>query len=413
MTDKLSVVHFSTADNEGGSGRSAYRIHSGLRSLGHSSRMLVGRKVTDDSDVDTVYRGELGRLADRAADMATASFGMQYQYFPSGHRVVRHRWVRDADVIQLYNTHGGYFSQRMLPRLSRSAPIVWRLSDMWPVTGHCAYAGSCEQWKTGCGNCCSLDNYPPLKRDTASFLWNQKRHLYSSSRITVVAPSSWTESIAQASPLLREKEIVRIPNGLDLKTFYQRDRSAVRAKVGLTDDMVALLFVANEVNDNERKGSAELVAAMKLLGSTPNLRLIVAGLGGEKLQREIPQQIIDLGYLQSDAELAEAYSAADAVIAPSMQENLPNTILEAMACSTPAIAYDTGGIRDAVIDGQTGFLVSRGDRQGLADAVAQLASGAEHCRGLGAAARQLVEREFSADVQARRFESLYFRITGK
>lgn len=413
MSGTLSVVHFSTADNEGGSGRSAYRIHSGLRELGHTSRMLVGRKTTADQDVDTVHLGEIGRLADRLADIATSAVGMQYQYFPSGHRVLRHRWVRDADIIQLYNTHGGYFSQRMLPGLSRISPIVWRLSDMWPVTGHCAYAGSCDNWKTGCGNCCALDNYPPIRRDTAHFLWTQKRHLYERSRITVVAPSSWTEDVARASALLGNKEIVRIPNGLDLKTFYGRNRREARLQMGLAEGLVGILFVANEVSDNPRKGSAEFIAAMNMVGPDPSIRVIVAGLGGEKLRRQIPQEVIDLGYLRDDEQLARAYSAADLLIAPSMEENLPNTILEAMACATPVIAYNTGGIRDAVIDGHTGLLVSRGDRQTLAAGIARLVSNTDLRRTLGAAARALVEQEFSADIQARRFEALYLRLTGR
>lgn len=413
MSDKLSVVHFSTADNEGGSGRSAYRIHSGLRDLGHESRMLVGRKSSADTDVDTVHRGEIGRLADRVADIATSAVGMQYQYFPSGHRVLRHRWVKQADIFQLYNTHGGYFSQRMLPGLSRRAPVVWRLSDMWPVTGHCAYAGSCDNWKTGCGNCCSLDNYPPISRDTARFLWTQKKRLYDRSRITVVAPSSWTEGVARASALLGSKEVVRIPNGLDLNMFYQRDRREARARLGLPEGTAGFLFVANEVNDNPRKGSAELVAALNVLGSHSSIRVMVAGLGGDKLQRQIPQQVIDLGYLRDDSKLAEAYSAADAVVAPSMEENLPNTILEAMACSTPVIAYDTGGIKDAVINDQTGLLVRRGDHRALADGIARLESDTAMRRALGHAGRMLIEQEFSAVVQARRFESLYLRLAGK
>lgn len=413
MSGRISVIHFSTADNEGGSGRSAYRIHSGLRDLGHDSHMLVGRKTTTDKDVDTVHLGEIGRLADRVADIATAAAGMQYQYFPSGHRVMRHRWVKNADVIQLYNTHGGYFSQRMLPGLSRRAPIVWRLSDMWPVTGHCAYAGTCDNWKTGCGNCCALENYPPISRDTARFLWTQKKHLYDRSRITVVAPSSWTEGIARASSLLGNKEVVRIPNGLDLKTFYQRDRRQARANIGLPEGSVGFLFVANEVNDNHRKGSAELIAALNLLEGDPSILVMVAGLGGDRLRRQIPQQVVDLGYLRNDSDLAQAYSAADAVLAPSMEENLPNTVLEAMACSTPVIAYDTGGIKDAVINEHTGLLVHRGDRRALAEGIARLASDSDLRWTLGVSARTLVEQEFSADVQARRFEALYLRLAGK
>ena len=128
----LSIVHFSTADGEGGSARSAHRIHSALRRRGHRSRMLVKYRVLEDEDVDTVAG-----------------------------------------------------SDRLLPRLGRRAPIVWRLSDMWPMTGHCAYAGSCERWQAGCGRCPDLASYPAIGLDTTGFLWRQKRRLYRNVPITV------------------------------------------------------------------------------------------------------------------------------------------------------------------------------------------------------------------------------------
>ena len=106
----LSIVHFSTADIIGGSARSAYRIHTGLRAAGHRSRMLVGIKAGDDPDVETIQRGPISLFADRIANKVSDSLGLQYQFVPSCMTVANHPWVRNADVIQLYNTHGGYFS---------------------------------------------------------------------------------------------------------------------------------------------------------------------------------------------------------------------------------------------------------------------------------------------------------------
>ena len=156
----LSVVHVSTADNEGGSGRAAYRIHDGLRALGLRSRMVVGFKVTQDPDVH-LTRGRLGRHLDLRADRIQSHFGRQFQFVPSAMRFASHPWFGEADVIQLYNLHGGYFPFRQLSVLGAKAPLVWRLSDMWPLTGHCAYSGSCERWRTGCGACPDLATTSP------------------------------------------------------------------------------------------------------------------------------------------------------------------------------------------------------------------------------------------------------------
>src|SRR4051812_37014641 len=129
----LKVVHISTTDNQGGSGRSAYRIHQGLRELGLQSRMIVGTKVTDDTDVDVISSG-LTRKLDQYADRFTGRLSWQYLFYPSSFSLLRHPWIREANIIQFYNTHGGYFSHTVMPLLSRGRKLVWRLSDMWPMT---------------------------------------------------------------------------------------------------------------------------------------------------------------------------------------------------------------------------------------------------------------------------------------
>ena len=170
----MNIVHFSTSDSEGGSARSARRIHETLRRLGHQSHMLVGTKASHDPDAATVHGGGARRILDRLADEATLRLGLQYLWYPSGTRILAQPWVRDAAIIQIYNTHGGYLSHRLLPDLARLAPVVWRLSDMWAMTGHCAYAGPCERWRQGCGRCPDLARYPALPVDTTALLWRVK-----------------------------------------------------------------------------------------------------------------------------------------------------------------------------------------------------------------------------------------------
>jgi glycosyltransferase involved in cell wall biosynthesis len=403
----LNILHFSTADYEGGSARSAHRIHSGLRRLGHVSHMLVGTKTTSESEVDTVYGSERGRLADRLCEEVTRRVGLQYVYYSSGGRVLRHPWLADADIVQLYNIHGAYFSPRLIPKLARRAPIVWRLSDMWSVTGHCAYAGSCERWRTGCGGCPDLAAYPPIPFDTTAFLWRMKRALYARARLTVVAPSSWSESIARESPLFHGCAVHRIPNGLDLEAFRPIPTEAACAALGLAPGPVSILFSAQVVDANPRKGSDILIDALNRLGARRELRVLLAGHGGEAWSGRVPQDVVPLGYLSGTERVAAANAAADIVVVPSRVENLPNTVTEAMACGRPVAAFDSGGMRDAVIDGETGLLVPSGDAAALAAALARLVDDPALRRRLGEGALILARREFDADTEARRFESLY------
>ena len=407
MTDPLRIVHFSTAENEGGSGRAAWRIHTGLRRRGHLSRMLVGTRTHAGPDVETVHGGGFRRLLDRLAEETTRRVGLQYLYYPSARRLPRHPWVREADIVQLYNTHGGYFSHRILPRLSQNAEVVWRLSDMWPVTGHCAYADACTRWQTGCGECPDLAGYPALPLDTTALLWRIKKNAYRRTRLTVVAPSQWTETIARASPLFEGARIERIPNGLDLTVFHPVARQHACAVLGIDPSRKSILFSAQVVDDNPRKGSDMLIAALNIMGPRDDIQVLLAGHGGETWRALIPQRVVPLGYLSDDRLIAAANAAADVVAVPSSVENFPNTVIEAMACGTPAVAFDAGGIREAVIDGETGILVRQGDRQGLADALGSIVGDTEKSSRLGAASLAHARREFDAELQTQRFETLY------
>lgn len=407
----LSVLHFSAADILGGSARSAYRIHEALRRRGHVSRMLVGQKASRDADVDTVWKGAPGRLADRAANALTTRTGHQYLFLPSARRVLGHPWLAQARVIQLYNTHGGYFATPMLPKLSERAPLVWRLSDMWPLTGHCSYSGACERWRAGCGACPDLEVWPAIGRDTTAKLWRLKDDLYARSRISVVAPSSWTERLARESPLLGRFPVRRIPNGIDLRAFAPRDKAQARAGLGIDPAAKVILFVAHGLDGNARKGTEDAIEALARLGARAGTQLVLAGEGGASWAGRVPMQVTRLGFLADEARLAAAYASADVMLAPSRVENLPNTVLESFACGTPVVATDAGGMRDAVRHGETGWLVPVGDTAALADGLARLLDDEPMRLRMGAAARALAQREFSEEREAAAFEALYREVS--
>lgn len=403
----LTVTHLSAADTDGGSARSAYRIHDGLRRRGHVSRMLVGYKHSNDVDVATVSDARWLQRADEIANRITQAAGVQYLLVPSALRTLRHPWLTNPDVIQLYNIHLGYFTYLELPALSRRAPIVWRLSDQWSTTGHCAYSGPCERWRTGCGSCPDLATFPNIGIDTTAMAWRLKRRIYARSRITVVAPSSWTENIARASPLFAGCAVHRIPNGLDLDVFRPMDRGEARRLLGLPAERKALLFSSHVASDNPRKGTDLLRQALACLGPRSDLVVLIAGKGAEAWQGTVPQRTISLGYLRDDRSIAASYAACDLLVAPSSVENLPNTVLEAMACGRPVIAFDVGGVRDAVRHGETGLLTAAGDAEGLAVAIADLLDDDPARTRMGDAALALARAEFGAALQAKRFESLY------
>ncbi len=395
----LNVLHISQSDAGGGSARSAVRIHTTLRQLGHGSRMLVGEKRGRDSDVRPLKRNLAWRAADRLCAAVTDPLDLQYVLYPSSFGVVLDPWFRAADVVQLYNTHGSYFSHSALPLLSRRRPVVWRLSDMWPFTGHVAYSYDCERWRTGCGSCPYLEEYPRLRRDTTALLWRWKERVYRRSRLTIVAPSRWIERLARESPLLGRFPIRRVPNGVELDRYRPLPKAEARRALGLDPMRPLVLFAAAE--RSRRKGGAVVAEAVAQLDGAV-VDFAVAGPEPPGLARSVRA----LGVLEPE-RMALAYAAADLFLLPALAENLPNTAVEAMACGTPCVAFDVGGIPDAVRHLETGWLAPAGDAAALAEGICALL-GDDELRGqLARTCRDVAEREFSDRLEASRFAELY------
>ncbi len=407
MSAHLSVLHFSTADVIGGSARSAYRIHSGLRERGHQSRMLVGYRASSDPDVATVAGSDWLRQADRLVDKGSAWLGAQYRWLPSSHRVLGHPWLQEAQVIQLYNTHGGYFSQWLLPHLAARASLVWRLSDQWAMTGHCAYSGECTRWMEGCGQCPDLSAYPSLGRDTTAAQFRYKNRLYQHSPMTIVAPSSWIRDQAQRSPLLGRFPIVLIPNGLDGDQFHPRDRQAARLALGLPMDAKVILFAAHILDNNSRKGGDVLMDALNRVPPPEGTVLALMGEGGESWLGRVSCEVRRLGFKKEAGEMADCYAAADLVVLPSVLENLPNTLVEALACGRAVVAMNSGGMKDGVLHGETGYLAGRGDVQDLAAGIRLLLDNNSLRASMEVRASELFLAEFARERELQRLEELY------
>jgi glycosyltransferase involved in cell wall biosynthesis len=398
----LNVLHISESDGIGGSGRSAFRLHSTLRDLGLGSRMLVGRRRTDDRDVRLLKRHIAWRALDRASGELLDLLNLQYVFYPSSFGVALDPWFRAADVVQLYNTHGSYFSHSALPVLSRRRPAVWRLSDMWAFTGHVAYSYDCDRWKSGCGSCPYLGEYPALSRDTTAALWRWKDEVYKRSRLTIVAPSRWIEGLARESPLLSRFPVRRIPNGIDLDRFRPVDRAEARRRLELPEDGPVVLFSAPDISDR-RKGGAVLNEALEHLHDEP-FELLLAGANETPA---FPRSFRSLTHLVDEEEIALSYAAADLFVLPTLAENLPNAALESVASGTPCVSFDVGGVPDVVRHLETGYLAPLGDAKGLADGVRTLLNDDELRRRLSRRCRELAEQEFGSELEASRFAELY------
>ena len=403
----ISVLHINYYDNMGGSGRSAYKIHTGIQSLGCQSKMLVRKKVTDNDDVDLIRRG-IVRVADKVAHTVTEAVGLQYVYLPSSWHLRRHAWYRQADVIQLYNTHSNLFSHSALPRISREKKVVWRLSDMWPMTGHCAYNGSCDKWMTGCRGCPDLAAYPPLKWDTAGLLWKYKKRLYDRSNVHVVAPSQWILDVSDRSPLFAEFSKSLIRNGVDCEMFQPQAKQQCREDLGIPQGKKAILFLAHAVTE-ARKGGEFFVEAIQRMcqDNAGDFVVLLVGVAALDWQVDLPCQVWRHDLIEDDRQLARVYNAADVIVHPATDENLPNSVLEAMACGVPAVGFDVGGVGEPIEHHVTGALAEVRSSEQLAEGIRWVLDCDQRWRHLSNRCRRRIEDEYSLAGQARSFDQLY------
>jgi glycosyltransferase involved in cell wall biosynthesis len=381
--------------------------------------MLVLRKDSDDPDVHEVWGGFGGPSLRDTIPRVDDLLVRPYRHRPPGlfspslfrwGRIERHAEVAAADVITLNWVAGGFLDPWTIGRLlALGKPVVWRLSDMAPFTGGCHYSGACRRYESRCGACPLLGS--ARERDLSFWTWWWKNRLWSGPTPVVVAPSRWLAACASASSLFGRCRIEVLPAGVDISLFRPVERAEARRMLGLPPDGSLLLFGASRTDD-PRKGGAQLRAAVLRLRRTAplsGLRLAVFGRDGGGADWGLPCRA--LGTVSDDVTLALAYSAADVFVAPALEENLPNTVLEALACGTPTVAFRVGGLPDVVEHERNGYLAASGDAEDLARGIRWCLGDARR-DALRRSARESVERDYSLERQAGRHAELYRELLG-
>jgi glycosyltransferase involved in cell wall biosynthesis len=310
-----------------------------------------------------------------------------------------------ADIINLHWIAGFVDLQSFFSEMSRHVPIVWTLHDMNAFTGGCHYDEGCGKYELSCGACPQLSS--SKSGDRSHRIWLRKRDAFAEvapGRLQFVSPSRWLADALRRSSLLADRPVTVIPNGVDVDDFAPRDRRLARDALGIPSDAAVVLFVADSV-ENRRKGFTLLAEALADLHEVPNL--LAVSVGRDKPTANFNAKHLHLGYVDNDRFLSLIYSAADAFAIPSLQDNLPNTVLESLACGTPVVGFDLGGIPDLLRPGVTGFLAPEGDVAAFRDALASLLQDPALRVELAANCRHVAVTEYSLEVQARRYLELY------
>lgn len=415
----MKILHISTRDLVGGAARAAYRLHQGLQSINVNSQILVQTKISDDQTVvapQTIVEKGIAKFGG-ILDTFPPKLYHQRQQSPFSTQwlpdLIARQVARLApDLINLHWITDNHLSIETIAKFKQ--PVVWTLHDMWPFTGGCHYNQNCSNYINSCGACPQLGSKKNL--DLSRWIWQRKWQAWKNTCLTVVTPSTWLAKCARSSSLFQNQSIEMIPNGLDTKRYKPVNRQLVRDLLNLPQDKQLILFGAIKATSDRRKGFHFLKAALQSLcqsGWQEKIELVVIGASQPDKQTDFGFKTYYLGQLSDDISLAQVYAAADIFVAPSLQDNLPNTVVEAIASGTPSVAFKIGGMSEIIEHQQNGYLAQPFEIEDLAQGIAWVLENQERHHKLSDRAREKAEQEFTQELQARRYLSLYTDILSR
>lgn len=397
----MNVLFISTYDIQGGAAIAATRLLRAVRQAGCDASMLVRAKQGIDPAVMTAGSNGMNKLRfywergviylhnrlsrENLFDVSIANTGVPITELPA---------FKEADVIHLHWINQGMLSVKEIGRILASGKkVVWTMHDMWPFTGICHYSDGSR-------------TSPPSLNHLANTVFHRKHAAYAKGKITFVACSNWLKEMAGQSSLTRGHRLLSIPNPIDTETYRPMDMMEVRKKLNLPLDKKIILFAAVKASD-KRKGMDYLVEAARLMAHhSDDLLLLIAGSRGEEIEKQLILPVKSMGYLPPQ-QMPDLYNAADLFVTPSLQDNLPNTIMEAMACGTPCVGFHTGGIPEMIDHKINGYVARFRDAEDLAEGM-QWSLQDEAQGVLSTNAREKVVREYSE----RRIAEAYLKIYG-
>lgn len=324
--------------------------------------------------------------------------------------ISQHPLVQEADILHIHWINFGFLSIESLKKLiALNKPIVFTMHDMWLITGGCHHSGDCENYHKTCGNCIQyLKN--SSQNDLSFKIWTRKNTIFNPSPlamvIDVVACSQWLANRAKKSSLFKNSKISSIPNPIDTNLFYQKGKHESRLQLGLPANKKLVLFVAMKVSVLW-KGFSYFEESLNLLKSdNQELELIILGEADNELLEKLPYKSHTLGRINDFEKISTIYSAADVFVIPSIQENLPNTIMESLACGTPAVGFEVGGIPEMIEHKKTGFLAKYKSAESLAEGIQWILNEADK-EQLSKNCREKVLQNYSQEVVAMQYIEVY------
>jgi glycosyltransferase involved in cell wall biosynthesis len=371
----MIIVHISSGYLHGGAAIACNRLVEAQRSVGIDARIITQEPGKFPGYVSSTTRSFLKQKINFVHHAwekfvflfyeASGAVRFLFSIGNSGEKVRSNQILKEADIIHFHWFNAGFISLKEFGRILKlGKPVVWTLHDMWAFTGGCHYAGDCNNYQNGCGNCCYLKR--PANKDLSSKIFKKKKQIYSLGNLQFITPSEWMAGCARQSGLLKNMPVHVIPNAIsEIKFEAEKDR--IRGELGLPINKKLILFGAFNMN-HTRKGSKYLVEALAELIIKDDCELLVFGKSSDRLPG-ISLKTHFMGYSSDEEYIRKIYSCADVYVNPSIEDNLPNTVLESFSAGTPVVAFNMGGMPDMIDHKQNGYLAEYKNPGQLAEGI--------------------------------------------
>jgi len=417
----MKILFLNTFKNEGGATQACNRIYHALQTYTDFTLNIINQ--FDEANLYTNWRnwpGLLRLLIEKIQlfyILKNKNSKFEFDSASVGKSFRKNHQIEEADIIHMHWISQGLVSLEGLSELAaKGKPIVHTLHDMWAFTGGCFYAGECDHYMKSCGNC------PFLKGDNADDvshkIWLKKESIYKHSNIKWVCPSKWLYNAAKESSLGQNNEIFYIPYPVDTDKYKPIERQNILKGYNLDPDKFYILFGAHNISD-KRKGLDYIIEALEDLKSNnnemiQNSELVLFGKCNDtSILNRLPIPFHYKGFIKDSNELIKLYNAADIFAMPSVDDNLPNMILESLACGTPVVSFDMGGIPDMISHDENGFLADYRNPSSFATGLDYFFQNRGQMKIFSVKARQKAETEFSVKKVAKQYADLYNKIIDK
>lgn len=419
----MRVLIINTSERMGGAAVAAGRLMESLKNNGIKAKMLVRDKQTDQISVVGLERNWLHvwkfvweRIVIWKANHFKKNNLFAVDIANTGIDITTLPEFQQADVIHIHWINQGMLSLKDIRKIVASGkPVVWTMHDMWPCTGICHHARECDHYQQECHHCPYLYG-GGNKKDLSTRTFRKKADLYKVAPITFVACSRWLEGRAKKSALFTGQTVTSIPNPINTNLFKPRNKKEARLKCRLPEKGKLILFGSVKITD-KRKGIDYLIESCKLLAEKhPELKetlgVVVFGNHSQQLTNLLPFKVYPLNYVKNEHDLVDIYNAVDLFVTPSLEENLPNTIMEAMACGVPCVGFNVGGIPEMIDHLHNGYVAQYKSSEDFANGIYWVLSEPEYNTLSEQAVRKAVSN-YSESIIAKKYIDIYNKITGQ